>query len=128
MSDRQIIDTDVLIDYSRRRPDAVQFMRGLQGRPVVSAMTVAELYAGVRDGPERAALDSFVERTVVVDIDEQISIRAGLILRQYRPSHGVGLADAFIAATAELENATLVTLNRKHYPMLAQVLVPYTEP
>jgi predicted nucleic acid-binding protein len=127
MTDRQIFETDVLIDYSRRRPAAVAYMREVIGRPVVSAMTVAELYAGVREGSERAALDRFVVNSVVIDVDEQIAVRAGLILRQYRPSHGVGLADAFIAATAELENATLVTLNRKHYPMLTDVLVPYNK-
>jgi len=33
-------------------------------------------------------------------------------------SHGVGLADAILAATAEVENAELKTLNTKHYPML----------
>ena len=33
-------------------------------------------------------------------------------------SHGVGLADAILAATAESEDAELKTLNRKHYPML----------
>lgn len=76
MTDRQIIDTHVLIDYSRRRPEAVAFLRGVQGRPVVSAMTVAELYAGVRDGVERIARDRFVARSVVIDIDEQIAVRA----------------------------------------------------
>jgi predicted nucleic acid-binding protein len=34
------------------------------------------------------------------------------------------LIDALIAATAEQENARLVTLNRKHFPMLSDVLVP----
>ena len=45
--------------------------------------------------------------------------------RQYRPSHGVGFADALLAATAPAHNATLVTLNAKHFPMLPDALVPY---
>ena len=40
-------------------------------------------------------------------------------LYDYAASHGVGLADAIIAATATLEDAALGTLNIKHYPMLA---------
>jgi predicted nucleic acid-binding protein len=40
-------------------------------------------------------------------------------------SHNVGLADALIAATAESRQAALVTLNIKHFPMLANVVVPY---
>ncbi len=128
MAERLLIDTDVLIDYSRRLVDAAAFMRGLQARPVVCAVTISELYAGVREGRERKDLDSFTARSVIIDIDAQAGERAGLWLRQYRPSHGTGLADALIAATAEAQGARLVTLNRKHYPMLADVLVPYVKP
>jgi len=42
----------------------------------------------------------------------------GLYKRDYGKSHGVGLADAILTATAEAENAELKTLNTKHYPML----------
>ncbi len=54
-----------------------------------------------------------------------IAAAGGLIRRDYGKSHGVGLADAIIAATVELRKADLVTLNRKHFPMLqANVVVP----
>ena len=56
------------------------------------------------------------------------AVRGGLFRRDYGKSHGVGLADALIAATAELAQATLVTLNAKHFPMLPTVLVPYQKP
>jgi predicted nucleic acid-binding protein len=43
-----------------------------------------------------------------------------------RKRSGIELADAFIAATAVLNNAELVTRNEKHYPMTdVAVLVPY---
>lgn len=51
--------------------------------------------------------------------------RGGEYRRDYGPSHGTGLADALIAATAEAVGATLVTFNRRHYPMVARVQVPY---
>ncbi len=35
--------------------------------------------------------------------------------------------DALIAASAEAAGATLLTLNRRHFPMLAEVLVPYAK-
>lgn len=38
-----------------------------------------------------------------------------------------GLAVALIAASVEEAGATLFTLNRGHFPMLAQVLVPYSK-
>ncbi len=113
------------MDYSRELPQCVQFMRGLAGRTSFSAVTVAELYAGVRDGRERDALELLVSSSNVIHVDAQISVRGGLIARQYRASHGTGFADALIAATAEIERYTLVTLNLKHFPMLADVRVPY---
>ena len=41
--------------------------------------------------------------------------------------HGVGLADALLAATAESENAELKTLNTKHYPMFQDLKPAYTK-
>lgn len=127
MPGRYLIDTDVLIDYSRRHPMAVGFMEALAGRPAVSAVSVAELYAGVRDGKERQDLDAFVARCAVVEVDADAALVAGLWLRQYRRSHGVGLADALIAAAAQAGQAQVVTVNEKHFPMFANVLVPYTK-
>jgi predicted nucleic acid-binding protein len=125
---RLLIDTDVLIDLNRLQQQAVDFILTLPARPTLSAVTVVELYAGVRDGRERKDLADFVSRANVVDVDLQIAARAGLIFRQWFKSHGTGFADAIVAATAEIERATLVTLNVKHFPMLSDVLVPYVRP
>jgi predicted nucleic acid-binding protein len=38
------------------------------------------------------------------------------------------LADAMIAATAEIRQATLATLNRKRFPTLVNVVVPSQKP
>ena len=128
MPDRLVIDADVLIDFTRGLADATTHMRGLRSRPSVWAVTLAELYVGIREGEERVALERFITLSVVVDVDAQISTRGGLFRRQYGKSHGVGLADAIVAATAEAENAKVVTLNRKHYPIFDDVIVPYTKP
>ena len=89
---------------------------------------MAELYSGVRDGEERKALESFLSVFTLVPVTEDIATKGGLNRRDYGKSHGVGLADAIIAATAEVKCATLVTLNKKHFPMLASVHIPYTKP
>jgi predicted nucleic acid-binding protein len=119
-----LIDTDVLIDYLRDEPDAIAYLEGLTEPAMVSAITVAELYAGVREGDERERLERFLLAFEVVAVDDEVAARGGLIRRDYGRSHGTGLADALIAASAELRGATLVTLNRKHFPMVA-VHVPY---
>ena len=125
MPDRFLVDTDVLIDYLRAQPSAAAWLENLAEAPLISSITVAELYAEVRDGVERTALDSFVAGCEVVPVDEIVAVRGGLYRRDYGKSHHVGLADALIAASATVRHATLVTLNAKHFPMLAEVLVPY---
>jgi hypothetical protein len=53
MATQLLIDTDVLIDYLRDYPDAVSYVEAQQERLFISVVTVAELYAGVREGEER---------------------------------------------------------------------------
>ena len=125
MATSRLRDTDVLIDYLRAQPEAITYIEGLTEPMLVSVITLAELYAGVREGRERTALDTFVNAFVVLPISSDIAVKGGLYRRDYGKSHGVGLADALIAATAEHHNATLVTLNAKHFPMLSDVDVPY---
>jgi predicted nucleic acid-binding protein len=123
-----LIDTDVLIDYLRGRAEAVSYLEGLTEPLSVSAVTVAELYAGVREGAERTALEKFLAAFDVIPVDQAIALAGGLYRRDFGNSHSTGLADALIAATAEGRQATFVTLNDKHFPMLTNVLVPCRKP
>ena len=122
-----LLDTDVLIDFFRKRAEAVELFRQFTSRPMISVVTVAELFTGVRDGSERTDLETFLLRSVTIEVDETTATQAGLWLREYRKSHGTGLADALIAAAAQAAGATLVTLNRRHFPMLGDILVPYVK-
>jgi predicted nucleic acid-binding protein len=79
----------------------------------------------VRDGEERTKLAAFIGAFEIFPVEQEIALQGGLYRRDFGKSHLIGLADALIAATAELRQATLVTLNRKHFPMLENVIVPY---
>lgn len=125
MNQPLMLDTNVIIDYSRRLPVAVTYVRGLEESPLLSAVVVGELYAGVRDGEERKTLDKLVDSLEVLPLTADIAAVGGLYRRRYGPSHNVGFNDAMIAATVESHRATLVTLNRRHFPMLTDVRVPY---
>ena len=127
MSERLVIDTDVLIDYLRDQEAAAVFLEGFSQPLALSVISVAELYVGVRDGEERSRLDEFIAAFETLPVDALIAVQAGLWRRHYGRSHGTGLADALIAASASAAQATLVTLNRKHFPMLANVIVPYNK-
>jgi predicted nucleic acid-binding protein len=124
MDKKLLFDTDVLIDYLRSHRSAVALIEKEPSNRYISSISVAELYAGVRDGYERTQLDQFITGFDVIHINTLIAIHGGLLRREYGKSHGVSFTDALIAATAQHINANLITLNKKHYPML-NVTVPY---
>jgi len=120
-----LLDTDVLVDFFRGHSKAVAFVNAHSDRIILSSIVVAELYAGVKGDTEQAALENFVSLFRVVPVSVEIAKAGGLFKRDYGKSHGVGLADTILAATAESENAELKTLNTKHYPMLKGLKPPY---
>lgn len=122
-----LVDTDIVIDYLRDVPEAVDFVEANIDQITISAITVAELYQGVRDGAEREVLDVFLSAISVLDTCLSIGRNAGLFRRQYKPSHNPGLADCLIAATAVEHGIPLKTLNTKHFPMLKDVDAPYSK-
>lgn len=120
-----LIDTDVIIDYLRDRPAAVDYIDNLTNPLFLSVITVGELYAGVRDGAERTKLDMFLRAFIIVALDEVTAIAGGLLRRDYGRSHSTGLADALIAATSQQHRLRLVSLNARHFPMVPDLIVPY---
>ena len=122
-----LLDTDVLVDFFRGHGKAVAFVNTYNARIILSSIVVAELYAGVKGEAEQTALQEFISLFRVVPVNAEIAKAAGLYKRDYGNSHGVGLADAILAATAEAENAELKTLNTKHYPMLRHLRPAYNK-
>ncbi len=54
----------------------------------------------------------------IISLDAEIARQGGLYRRDYGHGHGVGLADALIAASATAHQAKLVTLNARYFPMV----------
>lgn len=126
MADRLLVDTDILIDYLRGLPQAVQFIDEAGERVRISVVSAAELYAGAREA-EMDSIRDLLASFPSIPVTFEIARTGGLIRRQYMRSHRVDIPDALIAATAHEEGISLATLNRKHFPMLP-VVTPYTKP
>ncbi len=122
-----LVDTDVMVDYLRGRDKATRFLKKHGARAILSSITVAELYAGVKGNEEESTLDNIVSLFQVVSVTPEIAKAGGLLKRDFGKSHGVGLADAIVAATALTANADLATLNVKHFPMLAGLKPAYAK-
>lgn len=122
-----LLDTDLLIDYLRQHPSAAALFDKLPDDCAISSLSVAELHVGVREGVEREALHTLLGTFLQIDVNAPIAAQGGLLRRDWGKSHGVGLNDALIAATAIQTGRVLLSLNAKHFPMLGkgQLLVPY---
>ena len=120
-----LVDTDVLIDYLKGNPDAEKFVEQNIDQVAISAMTVAELYQGIRNRKEKETLDQFISELRVFSITADVAIKAGLLRNEYGKSHSSGLADCIIAATSINHGMKLLTLNLKHFPMLDTAIAPY---
>ncbi len=122
---KMLFDTDVLIEYLRGKDAAKAYIDNIKDVIYMSSITMAELYSGVRKGAESKKLEIFIETFEVVSLNKNIAKMGGLYRNQYKPSHGTGLADALIAATAKEIDAQIITFNTKHFPMLNDVIKPY---
>ncbi|MDQ7030442.1 MAG: type II toxin-antitoxin system VapC family toxin [Ardenticatenia bacterium] len=81
----------------------------------MSVVTQMELIVGCRNKAELRALEQFLRRFRILKIDETISDKAVELLQQYRLSHGLLIADAFIAATALSWECPLASKNQRDY-------------
>ncbi|HSW30505.1 MAG TPA: PIN domain-containing protein [Longimicrobiales bacterium] len=114
-----LYDSDVIIEILRGRAGVVEAARRLEesGVPTYcSAVSLAEIYAGIRPG-EEALTQAFFDARGEIVLDGEIGRTAGSYLARFSASHGVELGDALIAAAAATAGVRLWTRNRKHYPM-----------
>lgn len=115
-----LIDTDVLIDFFKKRPYALVIIESHASRHElsVSILTVAELAAGWSQKEATLFLAQLYDLVKRIPISESIAELAGSLRYQYKQKgHTISLPDAIIAATAITNGYTLVTRNIKDYPM-----------
>lgn len=117
MPETVIVDTDILIDTGRNIEDAVKSLEtlGQTNRLALSVVTQMELIIGCRNKGELLLLNDFLKRFLVIKIDGEVSDMAVNLLKQYRLSHGLLIADALIAATVMVHDAQLASKNQRDY-------------
>ncbi|MEK6321523.1 MAG: type II toxin-antitoxin system VapC family toxin [Acidobacteriota bacterium] len=124
-----VVDTDILSDASRAVGEALACLDQVEDRSAlaVSAVTEMELVVGCRDKAELRALDKFLNRFQVISL--KMSDAAVDLLRRYRLSHGLLIADAVIAASALVLDTPLVSKNQRDYRFIAGLnLLSYPNP
>jgi len=122
-----LVDTSVLIDFLRARPEAVDLLqRERATEPLhASEITRVEILTGMHR-EEEAGTRALLEALVWHPVDAEVAEIAGDLGRRWRPVHrAMDGADLAIAATAQLGGHRLLTLNVRHFPMFADLEPPY---
>jgi len=117
MNPAVLVDSDVLIDFSRQRHEAMDWLRRLEAGStiMISDITRMELMVGARDKKELAAIESTLGRFMALPHSENISRLAVDLVKKYRLSHGLLIPDALIAASALSWDIPLATKNRRDF-------------
>jgi predicted nucleic acid-binding protein len=116
MAQKKLIlcDSNVLFDYFRGIPVMVQELTELGfDRLVISAISEAEMYAGMRQSEKRSTTE-IINKFDTIDLDDEISrCMTRLIWEHYdkRPA----IPDMLIAATAPVYPVELFTFNKKDF-------------
>ena len=131
MPDLTIVDTDIVIDAGRGVGEAVSCLQQVEQRAslAISVISQMELTIGCRTRAELRSLERFLLRFQIIKLNERISDTALDLLRRYRLSHGLLIADALIAATALSLDTSFVTKNQRDYHFVAGLnLLSYPQP
>ena len=115
-----LLDTSVIIDALRERHDRHKFLeeRKQAGDTLAcSAITVAEVYAGMRPS-ETAATEEFLQGLECIEVTQGIARRAGSLKYEWaRKGVTIDIPDAVIAGVALMYDLWLATDNVKDLPM-----------
>ena len=133
-----LLDTHVISELRRRTPHGavITWLRAVPDSALyLSAMTLGELQAGIeitrdRDATKAAEIEAWLDQVVevynVLPVDARV-FRSWAVL-MHRRSNDL-MADAMIAATAQVHNLTVVTRNRRDFERLGVAVVnPFVDP
>lgn len=112
-----VLDTNVIIDFLRQPKKITIFRKLLQEKKfkiLFPAVILTELYIGKSSAKAsgQKKLREVLRKTEIILADEEISKKAGILMRKHSNLY---LADALVAATALKEEAFLCTFNKAHF-------------
>ncbi len=121
-----IVDSNVLIDASRKRTTALEFLaKAAEAGAVASSVLVrTELWVGAKAN-EIDRIADLLDQIEWHEVTMSIADLAGQVGVPYRRSHDLSTVDLILAATAIELGGSLATLNVRDFPMFPGLQPPY---
>jgi len=136
-----LLDTNAVSEWVKPRPNPgiIGWMESAdEDRIFLSVVSLAELRYGVERiaaGRRRSRLEQWLQHELplrfegrILPVDANVAEAWGrTVSRSEAAGRPMGAMDAFLAATAETYQMTLVTRNVSHFPLVKAVLNPWTK-
>jgi len=114
-----LIDTCIFIGAIRGDIKSLNIINELRGKIVFSVITEMELYVGAKTRERKKEIEKQFEIYLRCDIDRAVSQRALQLIKKYTSQkRQPQIPDMLIAATAMVNDFTLVTHNVKDYDFI----------
>jgi predicted nucleic acid-binding protein len=136
-----LLDTNVVSEWMKPRPNpgVIRWMDGVdEDRVFISVISMAELSYGIERmaaGARRKRLEIWLKVELplrfedrILPVDHKVAENWGrMVTRSESRGRPIGVMDAFLAATAEVQGLTLVTRNVSDFSVVSDVLNPWAE-
>lgn len=118
-----LLDTSIIIEALRTKNlEAEEFLKEkYQGKIYISQITIGELSSGrsAQDKETADFLKMLIANFKITEVDTETSIMAGELRSQYN----ISMPDAYIAASAIMNDLILVTHNKKDFNKLSKLKI-----
>ena len=111
-----LFDTNIFIYLEKRNVKAITLIEETENIHI-SAITHMELIQGASNKSKVRLVERLLQafNIRILELNENISIIARLLIKQHAQSHALTLGDALIAATAIQSNFELITANYRDF-------------
>ena len=114
-----LCDTDIFVEALKNNKSVTGLLGHIGFQNIaLSAITLMELYFGALNKRELAKIKSRMQRLEIVNLDNEITETAIIMIEKYSKSHGLHIPDALIASTSICSGMELLTYNVKDFKFI----------
>ena len=121
-----VIDTGVFIEFLRAKDktQTLLFRISPTSGLFISGVTYFELLTGATTPEKKKDIELLTEDLIILPFTEEVASKAADVYHQLRKDNKmIEFRDIFIAATCLVNDADILTLNRKHFERVSGLTV-----
>jgi len=121
-----VIDTNIFIEHLRAKDKLTTELYYLSSNTnlSISAISLYELYMGATTKEKERDIKALTKDLIVLSLTDSASLKAAQIYHHLRLTNPmIEFRDIFIAATCIVNELPIVTLNKKHFNRIKELVI-----